>query len=86
LNQARAGRLQRPGGNAAQEQPRNAQEQPRQAGSAAGQPTRGSGTASGGVASSDSASAGLSSGTSNQVIQFPVGGGKQGFKELFGNR
>ena len=77
LNQARAARAQRQAGNA--------QEQPRQGGTAAGQAARGASTAPG-AASSDGAIGTGSSGTTNQVIQFPVGGGKQGFRELFGNR
>lgn len=77
LNQARAARAQRQAGNA--------QEQPRQAGSAASAPARGASTGSG-AASSDAAIGTGSSGTTNQVIQLPVGGGKQGFRELFGNR
>jgi len=77
LNQARAARAQRQAGNA--------QEQPRPAGSAATQPARGASSGSGAAASDPALGTG-STGTTNQVIQLPVGGGKQGFKELFGNR
>ena len=89
LNQARAARAQR--------QAENAQEQTRDAASpAGGHAGRGAGprssatspasaTPSTSATSSDGASAGGSGGT-NQVIQLPVGGGKQGFRQLFGTR
>jgi hypothetical protein len=76
LNRARAERAQRQTGNV--------QDQPRPAGPGGSQAVRGPGTASGGTSSAGASGAG-SSGT-NQVIQFPVGGGKQGLRELFGAR
>ena len=76
LNKARAARAQRQAGNA--------QDQPREAAPAGSQAVRGPSTPSG-ATSSDGAS-GAGAGRTNQVIQFPVGGGKQGFRELFGHR
>lgn len=77
LNKARAERAQRQLGNA-QEQ------QPREAGPAGSQTARGLSPRSG-ATSSDGGSGAGPDGT-NQVIQLPVGGGKQGFRELFGHR
>ena len=76
LNKARAERAPRQTGNA--------QDQPREAGPSGSQAVRGPGTASSGASSAGASGAG--SGGTNQVIQFPVGGGKQGFRELFGSR
>ena len=78
LNKARAARAQR--------QAENAQEQPREAGPAGGsQAVRGPSTRPA-ATSSGGASGGAAGGGTNQVIQFPVGGGKQGIRELFGSR
>ena len=76
LNQARAARAQRQAGNA--------QDPPHEAAPAGSPAVRGGSTPSG-AASSDGASSAGGGGT-NQVIQLPVGGGKQGFRELFGQR
>lgn len=76
LNKARAERAQRQAGNA--------QDQPREAAPAGSRAVRGPSTPSG-ATSSDGASGAEGRGT-GEVIQLPVGGGKQGFRELFGLR
>ena len=76
LNKALAERAQRQAGSP--------QDQRREAGRAGSQAARGPSTPSG-VASFDGAS-GAGPGGTNEVIQWPVGGGKEGFRELFGPR
>ena len=76
LNKARAARAQR--------MAESAQDQSREAGSAGHQAGRGLGTSSAATSSGGASSA--AGDGANQVIQFPVGGGKQGFRELFGAR
>jgi hypothetical protein len=61
----------------AQRQGRNAQDQPRGAGPAGSQAAHRPSTPFGAMSSD---------GGTNEVIQLPVGGGKQGFRELFGHR
>jgi hypothetical protein len=89
LDKARADRARRQAGSV--------QNQPREAGPAGSQAVEGSGTASGTTSSGGASSAGsggtgqvgegsAGSGGTGQVIQLPVGGGKQGFRELFGHR
>jgi hypothetical protein len=79
FNRARASRAQR--------QAENPPDQPREAGPAAGsQAERGPGTSSA-AKSSGGVTGGAAGGGSNQnVIQFPVGGGSKGIRELFGSR
>jgi hypothetical protein len=76
LNKARAERAQRQAGNA--------QNQPPEAGPAGGQAVGGESAASGGTSSGGPSGAGA--GGTAQVIRLPTGGGKQGFRELFGPR
>ena len=79
FNRARAARAQR--------QAENAQAQPREPGPAGGsQAERAPGTSSA-AKSSGGVSGGAAGGGSNpNVIQFPVGGGNKGIRELFGSR
>jgi hypothetical protein len=77
LNKARAERAQRQLGNA-QEQ------KPREAGPAGSQTAPGLSPRSGATSSDGGTGAGQDG--TNRVIQLPVGGGKQGFRELFGHR
>jgi hypothetical protein len=75
FNRARAAR--------AQQQAENAPNQPREAAPAGSQAVRGPSTPS--AATSSNGASGAAGGGAN-VIQFPVGGGRQGIRELFGSR
>jgi hypothetical protein len=89
LNRARAARAQSQ--HLQSQQLGNAKGQPSEAGPSSqavrgpSAPSGGVTSSSGGVTSSDGGSNAGSGGT-DQVIRFPVGGGKQGFKQLFGQR
>jgi hypothetical protein len=62
----------------------SAQDQPREAGPARSQAVHGPSAPSGTTSSNGASGAGAHG--ADQVIQLPVGGGKQGFRELFGVR
>jgi hypothetical protein len=76
LNKALAARAQR--------RAEQAQDQPREAGQAGHRAARAPSTPPAAISSGDAS--GAAGGGTNQVIQFPVGGGRQGVRELFGSR
>jgi hypothetical protein len=79
FNRARAARAQR--------QAENAMDQPRDPGPVGGsQAGRGPGTSSAARPSGGVSGGAAGGGTNQNVIQFPVGGGNKGIRELFGSR
>ena len=79
LSRARAARAQR--------QAENALDQPRESAPAGGgQAERGPGTSSAARSSGGVSGGAAGGGTNQNVIQFPVGGGSKGIRELFGSR
>jgi hypothetical protein len=80
FNRARAARAQR--------QAENAPDQPREAAPAGGSQAagRGPGTSSSAKSSGGVTGGSAGGGSNSNVIQFPVGGGNKGFRELFGSK